>query len=272
MIISRSGEYHYGNLHIHSDAEVIVNTTPVGMYPDTDASPVDLKQFPKLEGVVDLIYNPARTRLLLDAQEYGIPNINGLWMLVAQAKESAELFLGKSIPDHTITEIHRKLKASMQNIVLVGMPGCGKSTLGAALSDAMGKPFFDADREVCKLTKKSIPQIFREDGVAAFRKIESQVLAEFGKKSGIILATGGGCVTVPENHAHLRQNGTVFWIKRELEKLTTDGRPLSQSTSLQEMYQVRAPLYEQFSDAAVSNDGPVEDTVRSIIHYLEEAE
>lgn len=272
VIISRSGEYNYGNLHIHRDAKVIVNTTPVGMYPDTDATPVDLRQFPLLEGVIDLIYNPCRTRLLLDAEKYGIPNINGLWMLVAQAKRSAELFLGTQLPDSIIGDIHHKLNAKMRNIILIGMPGCGKSTVGKALSGMLGRPFFDSDTEVCELTGKSIPQIFREDGESAFRKAESQVLSDLGKRSGIILATGGGCVTVPENKSHLQQNSTVIRIERKLEKLPTNGRPLSQTISVYEMYEKRAPLYSQFSDTTVSNDGPLDDTVKAIIHYLEERE
>ena len=271
VIISRSGEYNYRNLHIHKDAQIIVNTTPVGMYPDTGISPVDLKLFSALEGVIDLIYNPVRTQLLMDAQELGIANIGGLWMLVAQAKYSAELFSGSNHPDSIIGEIHDRLDTAMRNIILIGMPGCGKSTLGAALSDALGRPFFDSDLEICRLTGKSIPQIFREDGEQAFRKAESQVLADLGKRSGIIFATGGGCVTVPHNRSFLRQNGTVIWVQRKLEDLPTNGRPLSQTSSLYEMYRTRAPLYGHFSDIIINNDRPVKETVRSIIHYLEEA-
>ena len=270
VIISRSGEYNYDNLHIHKDAQVIINTTPVGMYPDTDASPIEVRQFPRLKGVIDLIYNPYRTRLLMDAEENGIPNINGLWMLVAQAKRSAELFLETELPDSIIGEIHREVNAKMRNIILIGMPGCGKSTVGNALANALGKPFLDSDYEICRMTGKSIPQIIQEDGEAAFRKKESKVLLDFGKRSGIILATGGGCVTVPENRSLLRQNSTVIWLQRALEKLPTYGRPLSQTTSLQKMYEMRAPLYEQFSDVIVSNDGSLDDTINSIIQYLEE--
>ena len=178
--------------------------------------------------------------------------------------------MGTQLPDSIIGNIHHKLDADMRNIVLIGMPGCGKSTIGAALSEALGKPLFDSDHEICQLTDKNIPQLFREDGETAFREAESQVLADLGKRSGIILATGGGCVTVPENRSYLRQNGTVIWIQRELEKLPTHGRPLSLTSSLSEMYKNRAPLYELFSDIIVSNDASVDDTVSSIIQHLEE--
>lgn len=161
VVISRSGENNYENLQRHEDAAVIVNATPVGMYPNTGVSPVDLKRFPKLEGVLDVIYNPARTQLLLDAEALHIPCANGLWMLVAQAKESAEYFTGTSIDDAAIAEIHANLAAQMANIVLIGMPGCGKSTIGALLADKLSRKLVDADEEIFRLAGKSIPAILR---------------------------------------------------------------------------------------------------------------
>ncbi len=161
VVISRSGENNYENLQRHEDVAVIVNATPVGMYPNTGVSPVDLKRFPKLEGVLDVIYNPARTQLLLDAEALHIPCANGLWMLVAQAKESAEYFTGTSIDDAAIAEIHANLAAQMANIVLIGMPGCGKSTIGALLADKLGRKLVDADEEIICLAGKPIPAIFR---------------------------------------------------------------------------------------------------------------
>ena len=269
FIISRSGENNYENLHLHADASVIVNTTPVGMYPKTGVAPVDLKKFPKLEGVLDVIYNPARTQLLLDAEAMGLPNDNGLWMLVAQAKEAAEYFTGGPIADEAIARIHRKLSAQMQNIVLIGMPGSGKSTVAAALAEKMGRTVVDADAEIVRMAGKSIPRIFAEDGEAAFREWETKALGELGKQSGLIIATGGGCVTKQRNYPLLHQNGTIFWLQRSLDKLPTDGRPLSQANKLSDMYAVRKPMYEAFADCMINNNGTVEDTVSAIIEYLE---
>lgn len=270
IIISRSGENHYGNLHLHADAAVIVNTTPVGMYPNTGISPLDLALFPKLEGVLDVVYNPARTQLLLDAEMVGIPGENGLWMLVAQAKEAAEYFTGQSIDDALIASIHHKLSTQMQNTVLIGMPGCGKSTIGKLLAKKLNRPFVDADEEIIRLAGKPIPQIFSEDGEEVFRDWESKALEILGKQSGLIIATGGGCVTKERNYPLLRQNGNLVWLKREIDLLPTDGRPLSQANKLSDMFAVRRPLYERFSDHIIDNNGPAENTVAAILAKLEE--
>lgn len=271
VIISRSGENNYENLHLHADASVIVNTTPVGMYPNVGTSPVDLARFPKLEGVLDVVYNPARTQLLLDAEKLGIPAENGLWMLVAQAKESAEYFTGNPISDSMIAHIHRKLSAQMQNIVLIGMPGCGKSTIGNMLSKKLQRKFVDADAEIVRLAGKPIPLIFAEDGEEVFRQWETRALAELGKQSGLIIATGGGCVTRQRNYPLLHQNGTVFWLQRALDTLPTEGRPLSQANKLADMYAVRKPMYEAFTDFCVDNNGSADDTVAAILANLEES-
>lgn len=269
VVISRSGENNYGNLHLHADASVIVNTTPVGMYPNTGAAPLDLRQFPHLEGVLDVIYNPARTQLLLDAEELGLPNANGLRMLVAQAKESAEYFLGQRMDDSVIETIYRKLSVQMQNIVLIGMPGCGKSTVGADLAEKLGRKLVDADTEIIRLAGKSIPEIFAEDGEEVFRDWETKALAELGKQSGLVIATGGGCVTRQRNYPLLHQNGAIFWLRRDTASLPTDGRPLSQSHSLSNMYEKRKPMYEAFADFSVDNNGSTEETVRAILAHLE---
>ena len=271
VIISRSGENNYENLHLHADASVIVNTTPVGMYPNVGTSPVDPARFSKLEGVLDVVYNPARTQLLLDAEKLGIPAENGLWMLVAQAKESAEYFTGNPISDSMIAHIHRKLSAQMQNIVLIGMPGCGKSTIGNMLSKKLERKFADADAEIVHLAGKPIPLIFAEDGEEVFRQWETRALAELGKQSGLIIATGGGCVTRQRNYPLLHQNGTVFWIQRALDTLPTEGRPLSQANKLADMYAVRKPMYEAFADFCVDNNGNADDTVAAILAKLEES-
>lgn len=269
VIISRSGENNYGNLHLHADASVIVNTTPVGMYPNTGVSPIDLGCFPQLEGVLDVVYNPARTQILLDAENRGLVAMNGLWMLVAQAKESAEWFSGETIPDSRIVQIHATLRAQMENIILVGMPGCGKTTIGRLLARETGKQFVDADEALEARVGRKITDIIPTDGEAAFRCLETETLAELGKQSGFVIATGGGCVTQERNYPLLHQNGTILWLTRALDKLPTEGRPLSQTGKLQQMLATRQPMYRRFADAVIENDGTVEETLAQIRAALE---
>lgn len=269
VIISRSGENNYGNLHLHANASVIVNTTPVGMYPNTGVSPIDLGCFPQLEGVLDVVYNPARTQILLDAENRGLVAMNGLWMLVAQAKESAEWFSGETIPDSRIVQIHAALRAQMENIILVGMPGCGKTTIGRLLARETGKQFVDADEALEARVGRKITDIIPTDGEAAFRCLETETLAELGKQSGFVIATGGGCVTQERNYPLLHQNGTILWLTRALDKLPTEGRPLSQTGKLQQMLATRQPMYRRFADAVIENDGTVEETLAQIRAALE---
>ena len=268
VVISRKGENNYENLHLHRDAAIVVNTTPVGMYPNNGESPISLDAFPRCEGVLDLIYNPQKTALLLEAEAKDIPCAGGLTMLVAQAKRASELFRGVQLEDGVIPKIIDHLQKKMRNIVFIGMPGCGKSTVAAALSKELDMPVVDADAEIVKAAGCSIPEIFEKHGEEGFRKIESQVLAELGKRTGILLATGGGCVTREENLASLRQNGIVIWLKRDTNLLPTDGRPLSQAGKLQEMYRVREPLYRKFAHIAIENRGTVEETIRAIKEAL----
>ena len=265
VVISRSGANNYTNLGLHCDAHAIVNTTPVGMYPNVSASPIDLNQFPQLAGVLDVIYNPARTALLFDAEKKGLVTENGLWMLVAQAKESAEWFTGTKISDAVIPQIHETLRQSMENTILIGMPGCGKSTIGQELAHRLNKEFVDADAKITELAGMSIPEIFASSGEEHFRRLETQALEELGKQSGLVIATGGGCVTREENYAHLHRNGTIVWLQRDIDKLPTDGRPLSKSGKLLEMYQIRRPMYERFADIIVDNNQDIEATLSKLI-------
>lgn len=265
IVISRSGEDNYDNLDRHSDAAVVVNATPVGMYPHVGTSPVDLDGFPHLEGVLDIVYNPARTQILLEAEKRGLIAVNGLWMLVAQAKESAEWFTGRKINDSMISMIHGKLRAQMENIVLIGMPGCGKSTIGQLVAKALNKAFVDSDEEIVKQADRSIPDIFASSGEEAFRKLETQTLRRLGMESGLVIATGGGCVTRSENYPALHQNGRIYWIQRNIQALPKDGRPLSQANKLEDMYRIRRPMYTLFSDFVVDNNSLVEDAARQIL-------
>ena len=270
VVISRSGENNYQNLNLHADAALIVNSTPVGMYPNTGVSPVDLSLFPRLEGVLDVVYNPARTQLLLDAEDRGVTAINGLLMLVAQAKEAAEWFTDRAITDGVIPMIHKMLHRQMENVVLIGMPGCGKSTVGQLLAERLGKKFVDADEAIVYLAGKTIPEIFAQDGETVFRDWETKALTVLGKQSGLVIATGGGCVTQQRNYPHLHQNGTIFWLQRDLTKLPTDGRPLSQANQLEEMYRIRMPMYAAFADCVVHNNGETNATVEEILRMWEE--
>ncbi len=269
VVISRSGKNNYENLHQHRDAAIICNTTPVGMYPNTGVSPIDLQQFPRLQGVLDMIYNPTRTQLLMDAEELGIVHANGLWMLVAQAKEAAEWFLDQALPDSLIQDVYNRMRLQMENVILIGMPGCGKSTVGQVLAAKMKKTFVDADAELVKAFGRNIPEIFAEEGESGFREKETKILAELGKRSSLIIATGGGCVTKPVNYRLLHQNGTIIWLQRELDLLPTDGRPLSQIGKLSDMYQKRMPLYQFFSDLEIPNCASPEETADLIMARLE---
>ena len=269
-VISRSGPDNYENLDRHADAEILVNTTPVGMYPKNGASPVDLTEFPNCCGVFDVVYNPARTALLLQAEKLGVRHAGGLPMLVAQARRASELFTGSQIADAEIVRIERKLAREMQNIVLVGMPGCGKSVVGAALAKRLGRPLLDSDALVTQTAQTPIPEFFRMQGEGAFRALETQALRELGKRSGAVIATGGGSVLREENYDLLHQNGVIVWLRRELSALPIDGRPVSQSVALDELYRTREPRYRRFADCIVDNCGSVDDAVNKIMEALHE--
>ncbi len=266
--VSRTGENNYGNLDRHRDAQVLVNTTPLGMFPDTGKAPVSVAEFPACKAEFDVVYNPQRTAFLMEAERLGIPCAGGLGMLVAQAKASAEQFAGHPISDGKVDEIMSTLSRQMSNIVLIGMPGCGKSTVGRALSRALGRPLLDADRQIERESKMPIPVIFDHEGEAGFRRRETEVLAELGKGSGAVIATGGGCVTRQENYPLLHQNGYIIWLKRDLSKLPSDGRPLSQRNSAETLYQQRKDKYAAFADLIVDNDGPLDHTISQILEAL----
>lgn len=262
QIVSRSGPVNYENMD--RDAEYIVNCTPVGMWPENGQRPLDLREFPRCRGVADLIYNPLRTRLLLDAEELNIPAVSGLKMLVVQAKYAAELFTGGAIPDERAEAVLKNLQRQMENLVLIGMPGCGKTSVGRALAARLDRPFYDAD---ALLTERygDIPTIFAEQGEAAFRAMETEILEELGKKTGCVVATGGGCVTRSENYPLLRQNGRLIWLRRAVEDLPTEGRPLSQANSPQALFREREPLYRAWAEHTVDNTDTPDAAARAIL-------
>lgn len=264
VVVDLNLEDNYTNIDRHFDAHIIVNATPVGMYPHNGNKLVDLALFTNCIGVFDLIYNPSKTALLLQAETLGIPHRNGLAMLVAQAKESAEYFADTKIAETKIQEILEELEREMKNIVLIGMPGCGKSTVGRALAQKLGREFVDADEALVK-RYGPIPEIFKTKGEDAFRKMETEVLSDLGRQKSLVIATGGGCVTREENYPLLHQNGQIIWIERDIAALPTDGRPISQSTALSALYALRKPLYERFADKRVQNDSSVEKVVEEIL-------
>ena len=264
VTVSRGGEDNYETLSRHADAQVLLNTTPVGMYPNCGVSPVSLDAFPHLEGVLDVVYNPLRTALLLEARERGLPCSCGLPMLVAQAWRAEELFTGSAIPAETVEAVLAGLTAQLENVVLIGMPGCGKSTVGRALARRQGKAFLDLDRLIEERAGKSIPAIFAQEGEEAFRTLESWAVREAGARTGCVISTGGGVVTRAENCAPLRQNGVIIHLTRPLDRLPTAGRPVSQSTDLQTLWERRRGLYAAFAHRTVDNGGPLEETLDTI--------
>ncbi len=266
-VISRKGKNNYQNLHLHSDATIMVNATPVGMYPNNAACPVDLAEFSRLEGVLDVIYNPTRTRLVMDAESRGIPTTGGLWMLTAQAKAAAEFFTGQVLADSEISRVTAAVQRQTENIILIGMPGCGKTTAGRAIAQQLDRSFVDTDAEIEALAGCPVPELLKTAGEAKFRDLETQVLQEAGKGSGLVIATGGGCVTKSNNYPLLHQNGRIFWLQRSPGKLATQGRPLS--TDLEHLYLQRRPAYQQFADCTVDNNGSIEQAVSAVLEaYL----
>ena len=264
VTVSRHGEDNYQNLSRHADAQVLVNTTPVGMYPNWGQSPVSLESFPALEGVLDVVYNPLRTALLLQAEERGLPRSCGLPMLVAQAKRAAELFTGQNIDDSRTEAVLHGLREQLTSIVLIGMPGCGKTTVGRALAGKLGRTFVDLDEEIVRRAGTSIPEIFAREGEAGFRERESALVRKFGERTGLVVSTGGGVVTRRENYIPLKQNGLLLHLRRDPAVLPTDGRPLSQATAPEELWRRRAPLYAAFADGEIDNNGPLAGTLEQI--------
>ena len=255
VVVSRTGENSYENLDRHKDAAVVVNTTPVGMYPNNLCAPLSLALFPNLVFVADMIYNPKKTALLLEAEKKGIAFANGLLMLVAQAARAVTLFTGKEISDGEIDAVSEKVSRDMENIVLIGMPSAGKTTVGKSLAAMTGRHFVDSDEVFSERIGISPAEFIEKNGESAFREEETRVLSEIAKESGCVIATGGGVVTRAENKDILRQNGVTVWLMRDIGNLSDKGRPLSQGKdAIKRLYEERKSLYEDFADVRYEVD------------------
>ncbi|HPU17442.1 MAG TPA: shikimate kinase [Bacillota bacterium] len=283
VVISRSGAdgYNYETLNRHYDADILINTTPLGMYPSPGAAPAKIASFTSCKGVVDLIYNPIRTSFLMEAERLSIPRTDGLSMLVAQAVLSHSIFFDKISSDGLsedtiqslmpdIERIYKTLRTEVQNIVIIGMPGSGKSTVGALLAEITGRELVDTDEKIVSLAGMSIPEIFATEGEEGFRRREREVVWDVGMKSGAVIVTGGGVVLDKRNYAPLHQNGRIYWLMRDVSALERAGRPLSVNADIYAMERERRPHYEAFADASVENKAAPHDAARAIWEdYLE---
>lgn len=269
IVVDLNTENNYKNLYLHYDGEIIVNTTPVGMYPNNLKSLVNLDDFKNLSGVLDVVYNPLKTKLILDAEERNIPCSAGLSMLVAQAKKAHEIFFDTKIETTVCEKIENILKKQMCNIVLIGMAGCGKSTIGKVLAEKLNKELVDTDQMIENVENMPIPEIIEKFGEVHFRNCENAAVNIAGKEKSQIIATGGGVITRPENYNSLKQNGIIVFINRDADLLPTNGRPLSQMHGVKALYEKRMPLYRQFADVEVDGNGTVEEVADRIIKEIE---
>ena len=255
----------------HSDAEIVVNTTPVGMYPKADDCPIDLNRFPSLKGVADVVYNPLRTQLIIEAEKRNIPSAGGLEMLVAQAKYAVEIFLDTQIEDARIQKINTDLTKERSNLVLIGMSGGGKTVLGQKAAEKLGKTFVDTDAEIVKRIGMPIADFFAKEGEPAFRKIETEVLHELSSQNNLVISTGGGIVKNPLNVEYLKRNGRIIWLKRNAELLQSgNGRPLAPDmAATKKLYEERLPLYTAAAEAIAENNGRAEEGLEAILRAYE---
>lgn len=272
--VSRSGKdgaLTYEQVYTrHTDAGVIINTTPCGMYPNEDAIPIDLGRFQDLTGVFDAVYRPLRTKLVENARKAGIPADTGLYMLVAQALRAAELFTGEAFPSSAIEEVYTKVLNEKRNLVLIGMPGVGKTRVGTRLSELLRRPFFDSDRVIIERIKMPIADYFAASGEQAFREIESEVLKELSRKNGVVISTGGGAVLKAENVLSLRANGLLLFLDRPVDELkTSSDRPLSSDLEkVRKLFEVRYPLYLAACDRHILSGRNANETAHMILEDI----
>ncbi len=269
---SKAGFITYDELYNISDTiDVIINTTPVGMYPDIYTSAVEVERFKNLSGVVDAVYNPLRSKLVSDALENNIKAVGGLYMLVAQAAAAVEKFIDTKITTENIEKVFKNLFNKKENIVLIGMPSSGKSTVGNMLAEKLGRAFFDSDKLVESTQNMTIPDIFKAEGEAYFRNCETEAVFELSKNNSSVIATGGGVVLNKKNIELLKENGKVFFLDRPLEMLlTTDDRPLSSNKAdLEKRYNERYDLYRTSADVVIDGSGTVDEVVNQILRVIE---
>lgn len=270
IVVDLNTENNYDNLYLHYDAQIIVNTTPVGMYPNNLKSLVNLDDFKNITGVLDVVYNPLKTKLILDAEARNIPSSAGLSMLVAQAKKSHEIFFDTKIDTSVCEKIESVLRMQMCNIVLIGMAGCGKSTVGKVLSEKLGKELVDTDQMIENAENMPIPEIIEKFGEIHFRNCENAAVMLAGREKECVIATGGGVITRPENYNPLKQNGIIVFINRDADLLPTKGRPLSQMHGVKALYEQRMPLYRQFADIEIDGNGTIEEVADRIVKEIKE--
>ena len=267
---SEEGLISYDDIYNY-DINYIVNTTPVGMYPNNLDKLIEVSKFKNLLGLVDVIYNPLNTNLVLDAKELGIKADGGLYMLIAQAVYAIKLFKNIEIPNSKIDEVYNKLLREKQNIVLIGMPSCGKSTISIELNKRLNKAVYDSDTEIEKIINTTISNFIKSNGETNFRNIESSVIENLSKQNGLIISTGGGVILRMENMINLKQNGLIIFIDRSLELLTpTSTRPLTSNIfDLKKKYNERIGLYRKYADIIIKNDSKIEDAIEEIIRRLD---
>ena len=261
----------YDRLYDRADeVDIIINTTPLGMFPDTNGCPVDVARFSNLSGAIDAVYNPLRTKLVIKAQKRGIRSEGGLYMLVAQAVRASEIFIDTKYDEKITDKIYRKILREKENVVLIGMPASGKSTIGRILEKKLGKKGFDSDKIIEKNAKKSIPDIFREDGEAVFRDMEAEVISKLSDECGIIISTGGGSILRGENVDNLKKNGRLYFIDRPLSQLIpTVNRPLaSTAEDIEKRFNERYGIYSAVADVRIDANGSAPMAADKIIKDL----
>ncbi len=266
----KDGCIPYDQAYARKDTQIIINATPCGMYPNAGTSPIDLARFSRLCGVADAIYNPEKTAFLMEAKSLGIPCVGGLYMLVSQALYAAEIWTGREDLLHLAPSIYEAVRAEKENLVLIGMPGAGKSTLGKAIAREMDREFFDSDAVIEKEEQKTIPQIFREVGEKGFRDIESRVIASLSALRGKVIATGGGAVLRDENVRALQSNGKLIFLDAPLETLLpTDDRPLTGTAAdLKKRYEERYHIYLASADTVIPVTRDIEENLKRIKQVL----
>lgn len=269
--VTRRGEINFENYEKLTDTEILINATPVGMFPNGEQVPVDVKVFGKLSAVFDCVYNPQKTRLVREARRAGIKADTGLSMLVEQALLAEDIWLGIKHTEEESEELIKYVYKNALNVVLIGMPSSGKSAIGKAVAEKLGRKFFDSDSAIEETTGETPESIIKTRGEAAFRKIESDVIAKLSAKSGAVISTGGGAATIPENVENLKRNGVIIYIKRDLGKLSSEGRPISEREGIAALYEKRKPLYEGAADGVADNNGEKEKCVEEVIKAYEAA-